>query len=103
MADDQIISVQELYRGWLTLLLVQARLNRQDVSWPLVEHPSGSAVLAYDPERKVAITITQARLAVMHLGEARLQEAAGGVAEDETPENAARRECLEETGIRLRN
>ncbi len=103
MADDQIFFSEELYRGWLTLLLVQARLNGEDVRWPLVEHPSGSAVLPYDPQRKVAITITQARLPVMHLGNSHLREAVGGVAEDETPEDTAKRECLEETGVRLRN
>ncbi|MBW8784720.1 MAG: NUDIX hydrolase [Novosphingobium sp.] len=99
--DDRITATETLHRGWMNVLRVQAHLGGEDVSRILVEHPSGAAVLAYDPERKVAMTVRQTRLPLLHSGQSPLDEAVVGVTEDEPPEQTAIRECREETGIRL--
>lgn len=99
--DDEILSVEPVFEGWLSLYLATARLAEQIVKRPIVEHPSGSALLAYDPSRRVAFTVRQTRLPVLYLGEQLLAEAVAGVSEDESPAETARRECREEIGVEL--
>ena len=99
---DFIQSTERLYEGWLNVLLATAWLSGQITKRPLIEHPSGSAVLAFDPERRVAFTQKQTRLPVLHLGIPPLTEAVAGVAEDESAAETARRECREEIGVELR-
>lgn len=100
--NDVILSLEPLYEGWLNLLVATAKLSGEVTRRPVIEHPSGSAVLAFDPERRVAFTLKQTRLPVLHLGAAPLSEAVAGVAEDESAAETARRECREEIGVELR-
>ncbi len=99
--SDAILGTEVLYQGWLNVLLAAARLSGEDTKRVLIEHPSGSTVLAYDPERRVAFTVRQTRLPVLHLGVGALPEAVAGVAEDESAAETARRECREEIGVEL--
>lgn len=99
---DEILSLRVLFQGWLKFLLVSARLGGQYVERPLIEHPSGSSVLAYDAERRVAFTVRQTRLPVLHLRHSALPEGVAGVGEDESAEDTARREAKEEIGVTLR-
>jgi nudix-type nucleoside diphosphatase (YffH/AdpP family) len=98
---DEILSARAHFRGWLDLLLVTLRLNGKSEERPLVRHPSGSAVLAYDPDRRVALTISETRVAPLYLGTPRLIEVVAGVAEDADFAETAKREALEEAGLRL--
>lgn len=103
MSNDRILSTKTQFQGWLNFLLAEAELGGKTVERPLVEHPSGSSLLAYDPDRKVAFTVTNTRLAVLHVGGEPLLEGVAGVSDEgETPEETARRECMEEIGVRLR-
>lgn len=99
----EIIESKTIYSGWLSLTETTAHIAGETVTRPLVLHPSGSAVLPYDPERRVAVAIAQPRLPVMHIGIQPFLEPVAGAAEDECPEETARRECLEEAGIKLRS
>lgn len=99
---DQVIRVVQLYEGWMNFLVAHVHLSGQEVERPMVEHPSGSTVLAYDPERRVAFTVRQTRVPLLRIGMAPLAEAVAGVTEDETPAETALRECEEEIGVRLR-
>lgn len=101
VGGDEILDVDLAFSGWLRLLMVTARLSGEVVVRPVVEHPSGSAVLAYDPRRRVACTLRQTRLPVLHAKSEPLEEPVAGVTEAESPEETARRECEEEVGIRL--
>jgi nudix-type nucleoside diphosphatase (YffH/AdpP family) len=100
---DEILSVRAAFQGWLNLLVLSLRLNGTQEERPLVEHPSGSAVLPYDPERRVALTVSETRLGPLYLGSPTLIEAVAGVAEDGDFAETAKREALEEAGICLRS
>lgn len=101
-SKDRIISEDRVENGHLGILHVGAVLKDRKVNRTLIEHPSGAVVLAYDPHRKVAAVLRQVRLPVLREGATPLREPAAGEQErDETPEEAAIRECFEETGIRL--
>lgn len=103
MSFDEIHDSNVLFEGWLKVLLVRAKLSGEETNRIIIEHPSGSTVLAYDTDRRVAFTVRQTRLPVLHLMAQTLVEAVAGVAEDESAEDTARRECLEEVGVNLRH
>jgi nudix-type nucleoside diphosphatase (YffH/AdpP family) len=98
---DALIGERRLFDGWLSLVLLRARVGDRDVEWPFVEHVSGAAVLAYDPARRTGLVVRQTRLGPLWLGEPTLDEAVAGAVEDGDFESGARREMLEETGFRL--
>lgn len=83
--------------------MLRLRLGAVECERAIVEHVSGATVLAYDPERRVAMTVRQTRDAVLYLGGRPFAEAIAGVTEQEAPAETARREALEETGLRLRH
>ncbi len=99
---DLILSSSHLHRGWFDVLMLRVKLAEgEEIDRPIVIHPSGSAVLPYDPERRVALLITEARPPVLYIGEERMLEVIAGVDEDGDPEACARREALEEAGVKL--
>jgi nudix-type nucleoside diphosphatase (YffH/AdpP family) len=100
---DAVLSAETLHRGWLALLMLELRLNGAVHRRTLIEHPSGATVLPFDPDRGVVTVIRQTRYAPLYLGHAQLAEAVGGVAErGEDAAETARREAMEEVGIRFR-
>jgi nudix-type nucleoside diphosphatase (YffH/AdpP family) len=99
---DHILSSRSVYTGWLNLRILTVRLGEEDSERPIIEHPSGSAVLVYDPARRVALTVRQTRTPVLYLDQSRLAEPVAGVGEDESAADTAKREAEEEVGIRLR-
>lgn len=101
MTGDTILGSRRLYEGWLNLVLVEFSLNGKVEQRPLIEHPSGSAVLPYDPDRRVALVVRQTRLAVLHENASALTEAIAGVAEHDDFAATAKREAFEEGGLRL--
>jgi nudix-type nucleoside diphosphatase (YffH/AdpP family) len=101
MQDDAVLSARMLFAGWFNVLMLRMRLNGEEVDRALIEHPSGSTVLAYDPARGVAMTVRQARAGVLYLGLPTLTEAVAGAVEGDDYDACARREMLEETGVRL--
>lgn len=99
----QIVSTKVLYSGWTNLLL--ATIRRQDGSEftrEIEHHGRASAVLPYDPERRTAMLVRLLRPAALYSGgEAELLEAPAGMVEEDDPAETARREALEEVGLRL--
>jgi len=100
---DTVLAVRPLYSGWLSLQMLRLRLGDVECERAVVEHVSGATVLAYDPVRRVAMTVRQTRDAVLYLGGLPFAEAIAGVTEDEAPADTAVREAYEETGLRLRH
>lgn len=98
---DGVLGARTLFSGWLDLLMLKLRLNGVEEERPLVVHPSGSAVLAYDPVRRVALMVAQTRCAILFLGAPPPIEVIAGVAEEEDFAVTARREAEEEAGVRL--
>lgn len=99
---DTVLASHVLHRGWLSLRMLRLRLGDIECDRAIVEHVSGATVLAYDPERRVAMTVRQTRDAVLYLGGTPFAEAIAGVTEDEAPADTAQREAFEETGLALR-
>lgn len=99
---DQLISAETIHSGWFDLVRLRVKLSEgEEIEREIVSHPSGAAVLPFDPERKVVLLITQGRPPVLYAGEPRMPEAIAGVIEDGSPEDCARREALEEGGLKL--
>ena len=99
--SNELLSSRPLYEGWFDLLMLRIRQGTETFDRTLVRHPSGAAVLCYDPDRRVALTISELRAGVLFLGAPTLTEAIAGVVEDEDHAACARREAMEEGGVRL--
>ena len=100
-----IVKVEPLYQGYSRLFQVTLREDDgHEVSQQVEDHGRAVAVLAYDPERRVALVVEVARPAVRYAGhEGEFFEPVAGMIDDgETPEQAIRREAMEEAGLRLR-
>ncbi|HWH23047.1 MAG TPA: NUDIX domain-containing protein [Allosphingosinicella sp.] len=99
---DRIIKAHPVREGWFDIVSVKAEIAGEEIEREIVRHPSGAAVLPYDPERRVALMIAQTRPPMLYLGEPRMLEAIAGALDEDEPETCARREALEEGGLRLR-
>jgi nudix-type nucleoside diphosphatase (YffH/AdpP family) len=98
-----ITKVEVTHDRWTTMKVATVRLaDGQVVERDVEDHGDAVAVLPYDPERRTAIVVRQFR-APPALVEAGLEllEAPAGRLDGDDPEAAARRETMEETGLRL--
>ncbi|KMS58409.1 MULTISPECIES: NUDIX domain-containing protein [Sphingobium] len=96
-----ILSTTPIYQGWLNLLLVAMRApDGAAFDRHVVEMRRAVAILPYDPDRRVALVVSMPRTPVMLAGLPDMLEPIAGILEDE-PANCARREALEEAGVRL--
>jgi nudix-type nucleoside diphosphatase (YffH/AdpP family) len=99
---DEILSERTIHEGWLNLKMATVRLKEGEiVEREIVEHPSGAAVLPYDPERRVAMFISECRPPVLREGADRMIEVIAGALDGDDPPECARREALEEAGLQL--
>ncbi|MEX0751802.1 MAG: NUDIX domain-containing protein [Xanthobacteraceae bacterium] len=99
----KITNVDPKYTGWARFLVVSVRLpSGQMVRREIEDHGAAVAVLAYDPERKTAILVEQFRAPVFFCRQQETTlEAIAGIQEEVDAAAAARREALEEAGLRL--
>jgi nudix-type nucleoside diphosphatase (YffH/AdpP family) len=97
----QIMSTRPLYEGWLNLLMVGLRAaDGVEFERHVVEMRRAVAVLPFDPDRRVALTVSMPRTPVMLAGLPDMMEAIAGILEDD-PAECTRREAMEEAGVRL--
>jgi nudix-type nucleoside diphosphatase (YffH/AdpP family) len=100
----EIIGTEEKYSGWCTLLVAQVRYpDGRIVKREIEDHGRAACVLPYDPARKTALLVRQLRVPPLHAGgEATIIEAPAGLIDPgEDGPTAARREAMEEVGVRL--
>jgi nudix-type nucleoside diphosphatase (YffH/AdpP family) len=101
----QILRRETVYAGYITLERLLLRMPDGEEVWREVEsHGHAVAVLPYDPACGLAYTVRLHRIPVMICGGADpLEEACAGMIDstDEGPDQAVRREALEELGLRL--
>jgi nudix-type nucleoside diphosphatase (YffH/AdpP family) len=100
----EIIEAAPKYQGWSTLLVARIRLPDGRVVVREIEHHGRAAcVLAFDPDRRTALLVRQVRAPPVYAAQqAHLLEAIAGLIEEgEAPEACARREAMEEAGLRL--
>ena len=99
-----IIGSREVYTGWCRLHVADFRLpSGEEFSREIEDHGDAVAVLPYDEERRTVVLVRLLRAPVAFGGaDGMLVEAPAGIVEPgENPESTARREALEEVGLRL--
>ena len=99
----RIVATHVVHDGWCRVLIADivladgTRMRRE-----MEDHGRAVAVLPYDPGRRVALLVQQFRAPAFHLdGTAAILEAPAGLLDEADPEAGARREVLEEVGVRL--
>ncbi|HEX3943853.1 MAG TPA: NUDIX domain-containing protein [Rhizomicrobium sp.] len=103
MSTPEILEKTTVHDGWARYSVLQVRLaDGQTVKRELEEHGPAVTVLPYDPERRTAILVSQFRAPVLvAIGQSAFVEAVAGLTDGDAPEEAARREAFEETGVQL--
>jgi nudix-type nucleoside diphosphatase (YffH/AdpP family) len=99
----RIVRHRETHHRWARMAVVTiAQEDGITVERDLEDHGEVAAVLAYDPERRVALLVRQCRPAPLSAaGEEDCLELPAGRLESDDPESCAHREVIEETGVRL--
>lgn len=101
----RIVGSEPIHAGWSRLH--KATIQTDDgarIVREVEDHGNGAAVLPYDPERGVALLARQLRTGPLFAGAADpllLEAPAGLIDPGETSADCARREALEEVGVRL--
>jgi nudix-type nucleoside diphosphatase (YffH/AdpP family) len=100
---SKIIETKTVHKGWTTLRVVGVELSNGEVIHREIEdHGRATSILPYDPDRKIALLVRQYRAPVDFVARHEsLLEAVAGLLEGEDPAACARREALEEVGLRL--
>jgi nudix-type nucleoside diphosphatase (YffH/AdpP family) len=100
-----ILRRETVYAGYVTVEKLLLRMSTGEEVWREVEsHGHAVAVLPYDSSRRLAYTVRLNRVPVMVCGGPDLlEEACAGMIDpaDAGPAEAARREAMEELGLRL--
>ncbi|MDH3028560.1 MULTISPECIES: NUDIX domain-containing protein [Methylobacterium] len=99
------LPLEVIHRGWNTFGIATLTLpDGSTVRRALEDHGEAACVLPYDPVRRVALLVRQARVGPAFWGEpADLDEAPAGGLDGAAPEETAIREAMEEAGVRLRD
>ena len=101
--DAEILSRRSVYDGWLRLSVCAVRMPNGAIEERHIEdHGPAVGVLPYDPERRVALLVSQPRAPLIAAGAPPVLEAPAGRLEKGGAEETARREAMEEVGVRLR-
>jgi nudix-type nucleoside diphosphatase (YffH/AdpP family) len=95
--------VETLYQGRSSFRIVTVRradgvIQRREIE----DHGQAVCVLPYDPDRRTALLVRQFRVPVFLVNKAEdTLEAIAGILESQDPFECARREAMEEAGLRL--
>jgi nudix-type nucleoside diphosphatase (YffH/AdpP family) len=99
----RIGGVRLVHDGWARFLV--AEVIQEDgtrITREIEDHGRAVAVLPYDPDRRVATLVSQFRAPVLYCdGPSTHMEVPAGLLDEGAAEDEARREAMEETGLRL--
>ena len=104
----KIVSEKTLSDGWTRLSSYELDYTDRDgathrLRREIYHRTPAACILLYDPKRDTVVLVKQFRLPAYLAGEpAWLVEAPAGLLDEDNPEDAIRREAMEETGYRLR-
>jgi nudix-type nucleoside diphosphatase (YffH/AdpP family) len=103
VAGYRVQRVETLYEGWRKLLKITVEMpDGRTMAREVLNSTDAAAVLPYDPERRKVILIRQFRAPVMHVeGHPDFLEVVAGLLDGDEPEACARRETMEEAGLRI--
>jgi len=101
--DFEITRRDTRYQGYATIFAVTlASADGETMVREVEDHGHAACVLPYDPQRGCVLLVRLPRAPVIFAGgPAVLLEAPAGMVENEPPGATARREVLEEAGVRL--
>ena len=107
----KILNKKNIHNGFFKMNEITLKYKKYDGSWSneikreLFGGAQVSAVLPYDPENKKIVLIQQFRPGTISRDcNNYLDEIVAGIIDpNETPEDTASRECLEETGCKVKN
>ena len=99
----KIIRTETVFEGFSRLIIATIELpDGQTIRREIEDHGRAVCVLPYDPARRTAILVRQLRTPILYAGgDPMLLEAIAGLAEGDDPAACARREAMEEAGLRL--
>lgn len=103
---SKVVSTETKHRGWSTFLVATIRLpDGSTITREIEDHGNAVCVLPYDPVRRTAVLVQQLRAPVLFAAKQQhfLEAVAGLIDGDEAPESSARRETMEEAGLRMRS
>ncbi|SEH48783.1 nudix-type nucleoside diphosphatase, YffH/AdpP family [Methylobacterium sp. 275MFSha3.1] len=100
----EILTVRFVHESWSRFGIARVRLaDGAVVEREIEDHGDSVGILPYDPERKVATLVRELRVPPLFAAGEQVQlEAPAGLIDAGSPEKNARREALEEVGLRLR-
>lgn len=103
MTAAAIAALDLRHERWARMFVATVRLpNGATTLRDIEDHGQAVAVLPYDPERRVALLVRQFRAPPFHVaGEAETLETPAGRLDESDPAACARREAMEEAGLRL--
>ncbi len=99
----RIVSIRPVHEGWASFSIATIRLpDGREINREIEDHGRAVAVLPFDPLRKLCLLVIQPRFAAMVAGsDALFVEAPAGRLDEDDPTACARREAMEECGVRL--
>lgn len=94
-----------VHDGWSRFLVAEVTMpDGTRLAREIEDHGRAVAVLPYDPERRVALLVEQFRPPAFYAaGIVSILEVPAGLLDENDPEDGARREAQEETGVQLRS
>lgn len=103
MTSPGIAWTEVAYEGWGRILKVAVALpDGSTLTREVEDHGDAAGVLAYDPERRVALMARQLRAPLLlTAGKDSVLEVVAGLLDGDEPEACARREAEEEVGLKL--
>ena len=101
--SSRVMKLASVYEGWTVLRVATIQLaDGQSIHREIEDHGVAVAVLPYDPRRRVALLVRLMRAPMLiATGEETSLEAPAGLNEDVDAPTCARREVLEECGLRI--
>ncbi len=106
-AKAETVTSQQVYSGWNRLYKLEIDYTNSDgvttrLPREVLDHGHAAAILLYDPDRDAVILVRQFRMGADFAGlPPFLLEIPAGLLDDDGPEEAIRREALEETGFAI--
>jgi nudix-type nucleoside diphosphatase (YffH/AdpP family) len=99
----RITQIDTVHEGWRKLLKFTVQMpDGRTMVREVLNSQDAAAVLPYDPERRTVILVSQLRVPVMHVeGRSEMVETIAGMLDGGEPAEVARREAMEEAGLRL--
>jgi nudix-type nucleoside diphosphatase (YffH/AdpP family) len=100
----QLAELKPAYAGWCKVYVATIRLpDGRTFTREIEDHGRATAMLPFDPIRRTAIVIRQLRAPALYVGrpDDLIEAIAGLVDGGEDIAASARRECMEEAGLRL--